>query len=159
MVVAGSRAVVRALLRGSALVRDALSRDVEAQAGFPLNEFEVLERLVEAPEGAVRMAALADELVHSRSRLTHAVQRMEARGLVERRACAADGRGVFCAITPRGAQAYAAAEPAYQAAVRAHVLDRLTDEELDTLGRAMGRVADEITGACAAHPGCASGSD
>ena len=150
--------MVRALLRGSALVRDALSRDVEAQSGLSLNEFEVLERLAESPEGAVRMAALADELVHSRSRLTHAVQRMEARGLVERRACAADGRGVFCAITPRGAQAYAVAEPGYQAAVRAHVLDRLTDDELDTLGRAMGRIADDISGACAAHPGCASES-
>ena len=136
----GERAVWRTFLRASALLRDALGRDVEAQTGLSLSEYEVLERLAEAPGGAVRRAALAEDLVHSRSRLTHAVHRMEARGLVERRACEADGRGVYCAVTRLGAETFAATEPRYQAAVRSYVLDRLSEDELAVLGRVMDRI-------------------
>jgi DNA-binding MarR family transcriptional regulator len=143
-VTTGERAVWRAFLRASALLRDALGRDVEAQAGLSLNEYEVLERLADTPGGAVRMAALAEDLVHSRSRLTHAVHRMEARGLVERRACEADGRGVYCALTPLGADTFAAAEPRYQAAVQSYFLDRLSEDEFAVLGRVMDRITRRL---------------
>ncbi len=140
------RTAWRAYVRGSALLREALNRDIEAQSGMSLNEYEVLERLAEAPGGSVRMAALADGLVHSRSRLTHTVHRMESRGLVERRACEADGRGVYCVITPLGEETYDAAEPGHAASVQAYVLDRLTPDELDVLGRVMGRIAADLSG-------------
>jgi DNA-binding MarR family transcriptional regulator len=143
-VTTGERAVWRAFLRASALLREALGRDVEAQAGLSLNEYEVLDRLTDAPGGAVRMAALAEDLVHSRSRLTHAVHRMEARGLVERRACEADGRGVYCALTPLGAETFATAEPHYQAAVRSYVLDLLTEDDVAVLGRVVARITRRL---------------
>jgi DNA-binding MarR family transcriptional regulator len=111
-----------------------------------LNEYEILERLAEAPDGAVRMAALADDLVNSRSRLTHTVHRMESRGLVERRACEADGRGVYCALTEAGARTYAGAKPRLQASLHAYLLDVLSGEELEVLGRAMQRIADSLSG-------------
>lgn len=147
------QAAWRAYTRGSALLREALSRDVEAQAGMSLNEYEILERLAAAPGGALRMAALADDLVNSRSRLTHTVHRMEARGLVERRACEADGRGVFCALTPSGEATYVRAEPGYRASVRAYLLDRLSPEELEVLGRVMRRLADDLAGEGGARAG------
>lgn len=143
----------RSYVRGSALLREALSRDVEAQAGMSLNEYEILERLAGAPGGALRMAALADDLVNSRSRLTHTVHRMEARGLVERRACEADGRGVFCALTPLGEATYVKAEPRHRASVSAYLLDRLSPEELEVLGRVMRRVADDLVGEGGARAG------
>lgn len=146
------RRVWRAFVRASALLREALTREVDAGGGMSLNEYEVLERLAEAPDGAVRMAALAEDLVHSRSRLTHAVHRMEARGLVERRACEADGRGVYCALTPGGADAYAAAEPRFRASVEESFFDRLTQEERDVLGRVMGRLADDLAREGALRP-------
>jgi DNA-binding MarR family transcriptional regulator len=147
------RSLWRAYMRGSALLREALNKDIEAQAGMSLNEYEVLERLAEAPGGAVRMAALADCLVHSRSRLTHTVHRMESRGLVERRACEADGRGVYCAITPLGEQTFDAAEPGHAASVRAYVFDRLTPDELAVMGRVMGRIAEDLSGEGAPRAG------
>lgn len=140
------RAVLRAYTRASALLREALNRDVEAQAGMSLNEYEVLEHLAEAPGGAVRMSALAEALVSSRSRLTHTVHRMESRGLVQRRACEADGRGVYCVITPLGKQTYDAAEPGHVASVRAYLFERATPRELEVLGRLMARIADDFSG-------------
>lgn len=135
----------RAFLRGSALLRDALHHDVESGSGLSLNEYELLVRLSEAPGGSVRMSALADDLVHSRSRLTHMVGRMEARGLVERRTCPSDGRGVDCLLTREGRRTLAAAAPGHLRGVREYFVDVLTPEELAVLGDAMARVADRLT--------------
>ncbi len=77
----------RAYLVGAARLTEALGRQLERDSGLSLSEYEVMVRLSEAPGHTLRMAELADSLVHSRSRLTHAVCRMERRGLVERRAC------------------------------------------------------------------------
>ncbi len=134
----------RAYLRGSALLRDALNHDVESESGLSLNEYELLVRLSEATAGTVRMSALAEDLVHSRSRLTHMVGRMEARGLVERRTCASDGRGVNCILTREGRRTLAEAAPGHLQGVRAYLVDVLSPEELEVLGRAMGRVADRL---------------
>lgn len=136
----------RAYLRGAALLQDALNRDVEAQAGLALSEYEVLVRLSEAPDSTVRMSALADDLVHSRSRLTHMVSRLEARGLVERRACPEDGRGVNCVLTRLGRRTLAAASPTHLQGVRSYFVDVLEPEELAVVGRVMARIADRLAG-------------
>ena len=47
----------------------------------------MLVRLSEAPDRTLRMAQLADNLAHSRSRLTHTIRRMEEHGLVARVPC------------------------------------------------------------------------
>lgn len=134
----------RAYLRGSALLQDALHHDVESTAGLSLTEYELLVRLSEAPGSTVRMSVLADDLVHSRSRLTHMVSRLEARGLVERHTCAEDGRGVNCMLTREGRRQLAAAAPTHLAGVRTYFVDVLEPEELEMLGRAMARVAERL---------------
>lgn len=134
----------RAYLLGSARLADALTRQLEADSGLSLNEYEVLVRLSEAPERTVRMSELAASLVHSRSRVTHTVARLEGRGLVERRTCLADGRGVNCAMTEAGWELLRAAAPGHVAAVRAHLVDLLTDEQFRALGDAMAVVARGI---------------
>lgn len=132
----------RAYLRGTALLQDALHHDVEAAAGLSLHEYELLVRLAEAPSSTVRMSALADDLVHSRSRLTHMVNRLEGRGLVERRTCPDDGRGINCTLTRQGRRLLAEAAPTHLQGVRAYLVDVVTTDELATLGAAMARVAD-----------------
>ena len=130
----------RAFLTGSAIVTAALSAQLETESGMSLSEYEVLVRLSESPDHTLRMSQLADGLVHSRSRLTHTVSRMEKRGLVERQACAGDGRGVNCHMTAKGYEALVSAAPGHVAAVRRVLVDALTDEQFAALGEAMATV-------------------
>ncbi|HMO10958.1 MAG TPA: helix-turn-helix domain-containing protein [Actinotalea sp.] len=134
----------RAYLLGAARLTEALSRQLEHDSGLSLSEYEVMVRLSEAPDRTVRMAELAASLVHSRSRLTHTVSRMEQRGLVERRACLADGRGINAVLTEAGWAALVAAAPGHVRAVREHLVDRLTDTQLRALGEAMAAAAPDV---------------
>jgi len=132
----------RSYLEGSLRLAEALNRDLETTKGLSLNEYEVLVRLSEQPGRTMRMAALAESLAHSRSRLTHTVRRMGERGLVERTTCTMDGRGVNCTMTPHGHETLVDAAPRHVAAVRAFLVDRISPEEFAALGRAMAKVAE-----------------
>ncbi len=134
----------RAYLQGSARLTEALSRQLESDSDLSLHEYEVLVRLSEAEDHTLRMAELADSLVHSRSRVTHTVTRMERRGLVARRACPADGRGINAVLTEEGMAVLVAAAPGHVRAVREHLVDRLTDDQLRGLGEAMALIAPEV---------------
>lgn len=132
----------RAYLSGSARLSEALTRQLEQDAGLSLSEYEILVRLSETPEHTLRMSELASSLVHSRSRLTHTVTRLERRALVRRETCLADGRGVNCVMTDEGYALLVAAAPGHVRAVRAHLVDLLTDDQMLALGAAMERVAE-----------------
>ncbi|KAE8764362.1 MarR family winged helix-turn-helix transcriptional regulator [Georgenia thermotolerans] len=127
----------RQLLRGSAKLFDDLNRDLEEQSGLSLSEYEVLVRLSEAEGRRMRMSVLADELVHSRSRLTHTIRRMEAAGLVERSSCPDDRRGVNCTLTPAGFARLEAVAPGHVESVRARLVDRISPAQLRQLGEIM----------------------
>ena len=74
-----------------------------------------------------------DSCSWERSRLSHHIKRMEARGLVEREECPDDGRGAFVAITPMGRASIERAAPAHAQTVRHLFFEGLTDPDLDTL--------------------------
>lgn len=137
----------RAFLSGSARLTEALTRQLEQDADLSLSEYEILVRLSEVPDRTLRMSELASSLVHSRSRLTHTVTRLERRGLVRRETCLADGRGVNCVMTPEGFAHLVASAPGHVEAVRTNLVDLLTDDELMTLGAAMERIARGPDGA------------
>ena len=136
----------RSYLLGVARLTEALSRELDEDSGLSLSEYEILVRLSEAPERTARMSELASSLVHSRSRLTHTVSRLERRGLVERRSCADDRRGVNVAMTEAGHALLVAAAPGHVRTVREQLVDVLTPEQLTALGEAMALVAPDVTG-------------
>lgn len=132
----------RSLLTGTQAMFAALHHDLEEATGLTLNEYEVLVRLSESPNLTLRMSVLADGLVHSRSRITHTVRRMEERGLVARQAAANDGRGVECTLTETGQQALIDAAPTHVQSVRSRLVDVVTPDELEAIGSAFDKVAD-----------------
>lgn len=134
----------RAFRNGVALLMDALGRELEDESGFSLHEYEVLVRLSEAPNRRMRMSELASGIGHSRSRLTHTIARMEAAGLVQRRTCSSDLRGVDCVLTDTGFQRLVEAAPGHVESVRAHLVDVLSDEQLAALGEAMAVVEHRL---------------
>ncbi|WNB85929.1 MarR family transcriptional regulator [Cellulomonas sp. ATA003] len=134
----------RAFLVGTARLQDALGRQLDRDSDLSLSEYEVLVRLSESPDRTLRMSLLADELAHSRSRITHTVRRLEAAGLVERQACDSDGRGVNCHMTDAGLARLEAAAPGHVQAVRTHLVDVLTDDQLRAVGEAMTAVREAL---------------
>jgi len=136
----------RAYVDGGALLTEALGRQLERDSELSLSEYEALVRLSEAPDRTMRMSLLADELAHSRSRITHTIRRLEERGFVERRACAADGRGVNAAMTATGFARLQTAAPGHVAAVRSHLVDVLSNDQLRALGECMAVVREALRG-------------
>lgn len=112
-----------------------LGRDLQKDSELSMPDFEALVYLTDVEEGRLRISALAGAMDWERSRLSHHIKRMEARGLVTRAECPEDGRGAFVAITPAGRAAIQRAAPAHVRSVRRLVIDVLSDEELEQLGR------------------------
>jgi DNA-binding MarR family transcriptional regulator len=123
----------RAYLESSRVLFDALDRQLQADAGIPQTYYEILVQLSEAPDRNLRMSRLADYTRSSRSRLSHAVDRLVERGWVERVDCATDKRGQLARLTNEGFAALVDAAPGHVAAVRRHMIDRLTPEQLAVL--------------------------
>lgn len=78
----------------------------------------------------MRMSQLADRSLSSRSRLSHAVSRLEERGWVAREVCAEDGRGQLAVLTDAGFAALEAAAPVHVESVRRHLFDQLTPAQV-----------------------------
>jgi DNA-binding MarR family transcriptional regulator len=123
----------RAYLESTILLFEALDRQLQRDAGMPHAYFEILVRLSEAEGRALRMSELADDTHSSRSRLSHAVARLEERGWVVRQDCETDRRGQLAVLTDTGFAVLEAAAPGHVEAVRRYVIDRLAPEQVAQL--------------------------
>jgi DNA-binding MarR family transcriptional regulator len=88
----------------------------------------------------MRMSQLADRLLLSRSGLTRLVDRLAKLGLVERRRCPEDARGLLAAITSEGRELFDRARPTHLAGVRRLFLERFSEDEQVQLGALFERV-------------------
>jgi DNA-binding MarR family transcriptional regulator len=139
-----------------------LNRQLLRDSALSSADYEVLVVLSETPDGVLRAGDLGRATGWEKSRLSHHLKRMEARGLVERRDCVTDGRGLMVAITDVGRAAIADAAPGHVAAVREYVIDVLTPEQLRALAEIGEAVADRLTAEncrAAAEDGCTEALD
>ena len=140
----------RSWLRLNSLLPVVLHRELQADAGISLSDFEVLVTLTDTLEGRVRVSDLARELNWERSRVSHHVTRMERRGLVERSECRDDGRGAWVVLTGHGRSAIERAAPGHARAVRRLIFDDLSPEELAVMSgvidTVLGRLLTETGG-------------
>ena len=133
----------RAFLRAHArLVRD-LERELQAEQGMALTDYDVLVQLSAADERRLRMSELADQLLLSRSGVTRLVDRLVAEGLVERVTCESDRRGQWASLTDSGYERLRRASPTHLRGVAEHFLDRLPPDDLAALERLLDRVVSE----------------
>src|SRR5215470_15975481 len=99
----------RELLSRHARCVCALDRELEANHGLGMSEYEVLDRL--ASGHAKRVQELAGVTHLSQSALSRTVARLEKDGLVHRAMCPDDRRGVSVCLTPAGFERFQAARP------------------------------------------------
>lgn len=123
----------RAFLAATRRVFAELDRELQRDAGMPHAYYVVLVALSEAPGRALRMTELAHVCGSSRSRLSHAVDRLEDSGWVRRAPSASDGRGALATLTDDGAAVLAAAAPGHVEGVRRHLFDRLSPAQVGQL--------------------------
>lgn len=124
------------------LLPGVLDGQLRRDAGVTEFEYYVLAMLSEAPDGTLRMTDLARQTNATLPRLSHVVDRLEGRGLVERYPCPEDRRATNARLTAAGWAKVQEAAPGHVANVRHHVIDALSDEQIDQLAA----IGDAILG-------------
>ena len=90
------------LIETNARLSRAFAVALEEGCDLPLAWFEVLLQLRMAEDGRLKMAKVADAIVHSTGGTTRLIDRLEESGLVERQNCPNDRRATYVALTNLG---------------------------------------------------------
>ena len=135
-----------AYIGAGVLLDDYLDRQLRKDIGITHPDYVLLNILQSTPDHALGMSELAEHLKITRSRLTHAVTRLEAAGYVERREHPTDHRGQLAAITTAGRELLERAAPGHVEAVRQAVFDALTPEQVRQLGEISEAISAAVEG-------------
>ena len=130
----------RAFLNAHAAVVHRIEEDLAQAERLPLSSYDVLFTLYEAPEHRLRMHEIAERAVLSRSGLTRLIDRLEKEGLLYRERCVDDRRGAYAVLSEKGLTALRQAWPVYAHGIQKNFADLLTDEEVNVITQALGRV-------------------
>jgi DNA-binding MarR family transcriptional regulator len=134
-------------------LKAAFERRLEADAGLPVQWFEVLLRLARTPGHQLRMSQLAAQSSVTPSGLTRVVDRLCDAGLVTRISCPSDRRSWYAALTPEGLERIETAVPLHLGHIEDLVASILSPTEMDELATIMRKLRD------ATNPGAAGASD
>ncbi|MFD8703872.1 MarR family winged helix-turn-helix transcriptional regulator [Kitasatospora sp. NPDC059648] len=134
----------RGFVVASNLLNRRLERQLKEDSGLSHQQYEILVHLSAAPGDSLRMTELADKLVTSKSGLTYQVTQLERMGLVARRSCPSDVRGVIAELTDQGREMLRQAAPGHVALVRELLIDVLTREQLAVLAEGLGAVSARL---------------
>ncbi|MGW3353310.1 cupin domain-containing protein [Nonomuraea rubra] len=125
---------------------DHIWREIEAGLA-PLNvsmaEYSVLSLLARAGGAGMRMSEPAKRRMMSTGGFTRLADRLESRGLIERRRAAEDGRGYVAVLTAEGRTLLRKAWRQQHAGLRRLFLDRLDEQDLRDLARIWSRLAPD----------------
>lgn len=131
------------LSRAYAAVAEHSQADI-ARHGLTPMEFGILEALHH--KGPMILGEVQKKILVTSGGVTYLVDRLAAKGLVERRRCEHDRRAYYAALTPAGEELIREIFPAHAQAIRL-AMSGLSEEEKDEaigLLRTLGRHAAEI---------------
>lgn len=136
MATEGLRDLEQEAWRGFLLTHDRLWRALEAglaTLNVSMAEYSVLSLLYEAGPGGMRMTELAQRRLMSSGGFTRLADRLQSRGLIERRRSAVDGRGFEATLTSEGRALTRRARRRHHEDLRELFFSRLTDDHLRAL--------------------------
>jgi DNA-binding MarR family transcriptional regulator len=137
-------AVWRDFMSMSGQLSRELDRRLQADAGISHADYSVLVVLQQATDHQLRTGELAELLAWEKSRVSHQVARMEARGLVTRRECDTDGRGTWIEPTAEGRRVLLGAMRNHNRTIRELFFDALGDEQRAAISDAAVNVLDRL---------------
>lgn len=117
----------RAFLRAHSSMLRRIERDLEEADLPPLAWYDVLAALRDAPDNRLRQVELAERVLLSNSGLSRLVDRIEAKGLVERVVCPADRRSFHVQLTDEGRDMLDLMWPVYARGIAEDFLPALGD--------------------------------
>ena len=121
-----------------------MNRQLLADSGMSLPDYDVLTALGVAEGGRMPITVLAAQIGWERSRVSHHVRRMSARGLVACGLSAADRRVTEVTLTAQGRQAMEEAAPGHVDLVRRLFFGGLPEGLVGPLGEALEAVYANI---------------
>ena len=126
----------------------ALEAELENRHGLSLSGLEVLGRIAASDRRRLRLSTLANETGLSLSRISRIIDLLQARGLVERRACAEDARAVEAHLTDEGLSVTREAQATHFASVQQRFFELLGPGEIEALAVVFARFAPRAAQAC-----------
>jgi DNA-binding MarR family transcriptional regulator len=130
----------QALLHAYHQVIRKLDRELRDQHDLPLAAYDVLLRLVRAPDKALRMTDLSERVMLSPSGLTRLVDRLVSKGLVQRRTDPHDARVARASLTEEGVRQLRSAARTHLRGIREQFTGRLSERQLRDIASALGRI-------------------
>src|SRR6185437_6662816 len=121
-----------------------MNRHLTTECGLSLGDYTVMNALSQAPGRRMQLTALATMIGWERSRLSHHLQRMMQRGLVDRLNSAADGRATDAALTAQGAATLRVAAPRHADWVRATFFSDIDDLQEAELADILSTIYENI---------------
>jgi DNA-binding MarR family transcriptional regulator len=129
----------RAFLRAHSTMLRRIARDLDDAGLPPLSWYDVLAALRDAPEGRpLKQVELAERVLLSHSGLSRLIDRMEARGIVDRVSCPGDRRSLNVQLTEDGEELLEQMWPVYARGIAEDFLPAIgsnADEMRETLER------------------------
>ncbi len=134
----------RGWIDAASVILRLIEQDLKAESGMTFDDYEVLVELSESTNRRMRLADLADAVVHSPSRLSQRVDRMAEKGLVRRERDDDDRRGIWAVLTDEGLAILEAAAPAHVVSVRRHLIDRLDRDSIGQLAEILPKLVSDV---------------
>jgi len=134
----------RAFLHAHARLLRRLDEELQAEHGLSLAEYDALLQLAHATDRRLRMSALAERVLLSRSGITRLVDRLEGSGMVARSACVTDARGAEASLTPAGLDRLRAASRTHLEGVERYFLAPVSDDDRVAIERAAKAIIDGL---------------
>jgi len=129
-----------ALLRAYASTTRQLNAQLTVDHGLTISDYEVLLRLVRAPDRRMRRVDLAEQVLLTASGITRLLDGLERSGLVERGLCATDRRVVYAVLTDAGLAKVREASRSHFAQVDQLFAEHFDGDELETVGDLLARI-------------------
>lgn len=108
----------------------------------PLEWYDVLFTLKEAPDHRLRLSEVADKVLLSRSNLTRLVDRLESAELLRRERCPSDRRGTYAVLTEAGLAMQEKMWTVYGTSIAELFGSPLNDAEVKVLAQAFSRLLE-----------------
>lgn len=117
-----------------------MERDLSESNLPPLDWYDVLFTLKEAPDYRLRLSELAEKVLLSRSNLTRLIDRLEKAKLLRRESCPTDRRGTYAVLTDAGLAMQQQMWAVYSESIAATFAVHIDDEEVKILQEVLSRL-------------------
>lgn len=135
----------RLFLTAQVKLLDRLEARLKAADLPPLEWYDVLLTLKEAPDQRLRLSEVADQVLLSRSNLTRLVDRLEAAGLLRRERCLSDRRGAFAVLTEAGLAMQQKMWKVYAAGIAEYFGEAIDDAQVEVMQQALRQILARLT--------------